>query len=81
MLSGKHAGETRLVVIAWVNGYIKKRKPDALCNACIADDLGLGQQEANRAIMVLGAMSEFTQETGVCAECGKEQKVTSCSAS
>ena len=78
MLSGKHVGGTRLVVIAWVNGYIKKRKPDALCNACIADDLGLGQQEANRAITVLGAMSEFTQETGVCAQCGKKKMVTSC---
>ncbi len=78
MLSGKHAGETRVVVTAWVKGYIIKRKPDALCDACIADDLGLRREEANRVTIVLGAMSEFTRETGVCAQCGIEQKVPSC---
>ncbi len=78
MLSGKHVGETRLIVTAWVRGHIIKRKPDALCDACIADDLGIRHQEAHRVTIVLGAMSEFTRETGVCGQCGKEQKVTSC---
>ena len=61
----------------WVNGYIIERKPDTLCNACIADDLGLSQQETNRAITELGTMSEFIRETGVCAECGKKKLVNS----
>ncbi len=78
MLSGKHAGGTGLVVTAWVKGYIKKRKPDALCDACIADDLGLDHWEAHDITIMLGAMSEFTRETGVCAQCGKKQKVTCC---
>jgi hypothetical protein len=58
-----------------VNAYITKRRPEALCDACIARALDVRHQQANRVTMALETTSDFDRGNGVCADCGKEQKV------
>ena len=60
-----------------VNAYIIRRGPEAICDACIAKALDLRHQQANRVTMALGTTSDFHRGYGVCADCRKEQKVTS----
>ena len=65
------------MITAWVKGYVTHRNPDALCNACIADDLGLDLREASQATATLAATKGFIQGFGICSHCGKEREVTS----
>lgn len=58
-----------------INDYISKRRPQALCDACIARGNSIRHQQANRVTMALETTSDFERGHGVCAECGKEQKV------
>lgn len=58
-----------------VNDYITKRRPAPLCDACIARSLEIRHQQANRVTMALETTSDFDRGNGLCADCGKEQKV------
>ena len=65
-----------MIIAERVNAYLTKRRPQAICDACVAGNLGLRHQQANRVTMALGTTSDFDRRNAVCADCGKEQKVT-----
>ena len=65
-----------MIIAERVNDFITKRHPMAICDACIAQSLGLLHQQANRVTMALGTTSDFDRGNGICVDCGKEQKVT-----
>jgi hypothetical protein len=58
-----------------VNDYITKRRPQAICDACIARALNIRHQQANRVTMALETTNDFDRGNGVCADCDKQQKV------
>lgn len=58
-----------------VNDYITKRRAKPVCDACIARDLDIRHQQANRVTMALETTSDFDRGNGICTDCGKEQKV------
>jgi hypothetical protein len=58
-----------------VNDYITKRHKDTICDACIAKAMDIRHQQANRVTMALETTSDFDRGNGICADCGKEQKV------
>jgi hypothetical protein len=58
-----------------VNRYISKRRLDAICDACIAPAMDIRHQQANRVTMALETTSDFERGHGLCADCGKAQKV------
>ena len=66
-----------MIIAERVNAYIVRRRPDAICDACIAKALDLRHPQANRVTMALGTTSDFHRGYGVCADCGKEMMVTS----
>lgn len=59
-----------------VNDYVTKRRPDEVCDGCIAAHLGLRHQQANRVTMALGTTSDFTRGPGHCADCDRELVTT-----
>ena len=65
-----------MIIAERVNEFITKRYPAPLCDACVASALVLRHQQANRVTMALGTTSDFDRGNGICADCGKEQKVT-----
>jgi hypothetical protein len=65
-----------MIIAERVNEYITKRRPDEVCDACVAADLGLRHQQANRVTMALGTTSDFTREPGRCAECDRDLVTT-----
>jgi hypothetical protein len=66
-----------LIIAERVNQYITGRRGDALCDACVANALSLRHQQANRVTMAFKTTSDFDRQVGLCADCGKEQLVTS----
>jgi hypothetical protein len=58
-----------------VNEYITGRRPDWICDACLARALSVRDQQTNQIAVALGTTSDFDRGDGVCADCGKEQKV------
>ena len=65
-----------MIIAQRVNDYLTKRRPDEVCDSCVADDLGLRHQQANRVTMALGTTSDFTREPGLCADCSRELVTT-----
>jgi len=65
-----------MLIAERVNQHITERRPDALCDACVAASLAILHQQANRVTMALGTTSDFDRQMGVCVDCGREQKVT-----
>lgn len=65
-----------MIIAERVNQFITERYPASLCDACVASALDLRHQQANRVTMALGTTSDFNRYDGICADCGKEQKVT-----
>jgi len=60
-----------------INDFITAKKPNAVCNMCIADGLGMINKAAHPA-QVTGALattSDFIQEQGQCALCKTNKKV------
>lgn len=58
-----------------VNVYITERRPDAICDPCLGRALNIRDQQANQVAVALGTTGEFDRDRGVCADCGKAQKV------
>ena len=65
-----------MIIAQRVNDYLTKRRPDEVCDSCVADHLALRHQQANRVTMALGTTSDFTRETGLCSDCGRELVTT-----
>jgi hypothetical protein len=61
-----------MIIAERVNEFLSKRRPDEVCDACIATHLNLRHQQANRVTMALGTTSDFTRQTSVCADCRRE---------
>ena len=65
-----------MLVAERVNAYITRMRPNAVCDPCIADALGLGQQaHASQLTAALGTTSDFIRETARCSICGTKRKV------
>ena len=58
-----------------VNEYITKRRPERICGACLARALSVRDQQTSQIAVALGTTSDFDRGDGVCADCGKQQKV------
>jgi hypothetical protein len=67
-----------MIIAEQVNRYLTQRKPDELCDSCVADHLGLRHQQANRVTMALGTTSDLTRAAGLCADCNRELVTTRC---
>lgn len=61
-----------MIIAEQVNNYLTERRPDELCDACVAEQLQLRHQQANRVTMALGTTSDFTRGPGVCVDCDRE---------
>jgi hypothetical protein len=61
-----------MIIAERVNQYLTKRRPNEVCDSCIADHLKLRHQQANRVTMALGTTSDFTRVSGLCVDCGRE---------
>jgi hypothetical protein len=60
-----------------INNFITSKRPDAVCNRCIAESLGLLNTGAHPA-QVTGALattSDFAQEQALCSICKANKKV------
>ena len=61
-----------MIIAQRVNDFLTKRRPDEVCDLCIADHLKLRHQQANKVTMALGTTNDFTRAPGVCADCDRE---------
>jgi hypothetical protein len=61
-----------MIIAERVNQYLTQRRPDEVCDSCIADHLKLRHQQANRVTMALGTTSDFMRGPGVCGDCHRE---------
>lgn len=65
-----------MLVAQRVNGYITAQRPQALCDQCIAQAVGLAHQaHATQITATLGTTNDFARDNGNCAVCGNERKV------
>jgi len=60
-----------------VNDFVTSRRPEAVCNKCIAEALGWVNTSAHPAQITaaLATTSDFVQEQGECSICHGEGKV------
>ena len=65
-----------MIIAERVNEFLTKRRPDELCDACVAAQLSLRHQQANRVTMALGTTSDFSREPGRCVDCHRELVTT-----
>lgn len=65
-----------MIIAQRVNDYLTKRRPDEVCDSCVAGHLDMRHQQANRVTMALGTTSDFTRELGVCSDCARELVTT-----
>jgi hypothetical protein len=61
-----------MIIAEQVNQYLTQRRPNEICDSCVAGHLKLRHQQANRVTMALGTTSDFTRGPGVCADCDRE---------
>jgi hypothetical protein len=71
------AGGTSVVtVLDRVRGFVERLSPDAVCDDCISDRLGLSQrQHANHKSRELVGTAGFERQIGTCALCTATKKV------
>ena len=65
-----------MIIAERVNQYLTGRRPDEVCDACIAAHLSLRHQQANRVTMALGTTGDFTRSSGTCVDCNRELVTT-----
>jgi len=65
-----------MIIAERVNQYLTGRRPDEICDGCVAAHLKLRHQQANRVTMALGTTSDFTRGAGLCVDCGRELVTT-----
>lgn len=61
-----------MIIAERVNQYLTQRRPNEVCDSCIADHLKLRHQQANRVTMALGTTSDFIRGLGRCTDCDRE---------
>ena len=61
-----------MIIAEQVNRFLTQRRPDEVCDSCVADHLKLRHQQANRVTMALGTTSDFTRQHGLCVDCDRE---------
>jgi hypothetical protein len=65
-----------MTVLDDVANLIIRISPDAVCDDCIKDKLGLTvRQHANRKTNILAKVSGFDRRKDVCSVCGGAKKV------
>ncbi len=65
-----------MIIAQRVNDYLTQRRPDEVCDGCVANHLGLRHQQANRVTMALGTTSDFTREISRCVDCDRDLVTT-----
>lgn len=65
-----------MIIAERVNQYLSQRRPDEICDSCVADHLKLRHQQANRVTMALGTTSDFNRGAGRCVDCGRDLVTT-----
>lgn len=59
-----------------VNSFITEKRPDAICDDCIAASLNLSRrQQSARVTGALETTSDFDRQIGICTLCRDEKKV------
>lgn len=65
-----------MTVLEKVRDYLMQRSPEATCDDCIANSLGLSvRQHANHKTRELANAPRFDRRKGVCSICKKEKLV------
>ena len=63
-------------VLEQVRAFVERLRPDAVCDDCIADRLGLSvRQHANHKTRELAGSSGFQRQVDTCTLCGSRKKV------
>jgi len=63
-------------VFEQVRAFVERLRPDAVCDDCIADRLGLSvRQHANHKTRELAGSSGFHRQVDTCTLCGSRKKV------
>jgi hypothetical protein len=64
-------------VLDQVRKFVSRLSPDAVCDDCIADKLGLSlRQQVNRKTRELAGTDGFVRSKERCSICGQEKLVT-----
>jgi hypothetical protein len=60
-----------------INDFITSKRPDALCNKCVAEGVGLTNDTAYPAQVTaaLGTTSDFIRKPGTCSICKNDKTV------
>ena len=65
-----------MLVAQKINDFITSRRPDAVCDKCIVESLGLTvSAHAAQITAALGTTSDFVRERGDCSLCKNERMV------
>jgi hypothetical protein len=68
--------EAAMIIAERVNRYLTQRRPDEICDGCVAVHLKLRHQQANRVTMALSTTSDFARGPGRCVDCDRELVTT-----
>ncbi len=67
-----------MTVLDDVRGFVARLAPDAVCDDCISDRLGLSvRQHANHKTRELAGTDSFERRKGRCSLCGADKLVIS----
>ena len=55
-----------------IMGLLEARRPLALCDACIASELGVSQTRVRTLTEAFGVTNDFTRVPANCPGCGKQ---------
>lgn len=69
--------EISMSVPQQVNDFITSKRPNAVCDKCVADGVGMANNQAHPAQITaaLATTSDFIREPGTCAICKGRKKV------
>lgn len=68
--------EDAVIIAQMINVFITKHSPDAVCDRCIGEALGLSSHaHAAQTTEALGRTSDFVRERGRCCVCQNERIV------
>ena len=66
-----------MTILDDVRAFISRLAPDAVCDDCIAERLGLSvRQHANHKSRELAGSGRFERRRGACSLCAKDKLVT-----
>ena len=56
-----------------VVGFLQRNRPNKYCDDCIADELGLRRQRAQRVIISLGLTDDYVRQSRTCYVCTNDR--------